>query len=102
MSPPIERYIRCSVTVGNWTVEPGIEWREGDDFNSVTEQLGRIASAIARRAAMTYDPIRASRRHEPMFADAWPGRAFFVEVHDAKFERWTQTYQPYGIPLTNR
>lgn len=102
MSPPIERYIRCSVTVGNWTVEPGIECREGDDFNAVTEQLGQIAGTIAARTQRTGDPIGSARAHETYFADSWFGRAFFIEVHDAKCERWTQTYQPYGVPLTNR
>ena len=94
--PPIERYVRCSVTRGSWTVEPGIEWRTGDDFAAVSGLLERIAEDIAL-SALGGDPVEAAMRAEPTFEAWWPGRAFFVEVHDAA-GRWVQTYQPFGIP----
>ena len=94
--PPIERYIRCSMTAAGWTVEPGIEWREGDDFDAITRRLQSIALTIAERSEG--NPMAASRHGESMIALRWPGRAYFIEIHDAECLRWTQSYQPYGLP----
>lgn len=93
--PPIERYVRCSVTVGGLTVEPGIEWREGDNYEVVAGDLAVIGEAIVRCGGP--DPMQAARRGENAIAARWPGRAFFIEIHDTA-GRWTQTYQPYGMP----
>jgi hypothetical protein len=95
--PPIERYARCSVKGNGWIVEPGIEWREGDCFDPLVFELELIANAVVGVAPLA-GPMDAARIAEPMFAARWPGRAYFVEVHDEKFERWTQIFQPYGVP----
>lgn len=95
--PPIERYVRCSVTRGAWTVEPGIEWREGDNWDAITGDLEVLACGIASAASTHDEPMRAVIRGEEAFTIRWPDRAFFIEVHAAD-GRWTQTYQPYGIP----
>ena len=96
MKPPVERYIRCSVTRGDWTVEPGLEWCDGDDFYSKVGDLKVVADAVAALACEG-DPIRAAQRGEGVFARWWPNRAWFLEVH-ATDGSWTQSYQPYGIP----
>lgn len=93
--PPVERYLRCSVTVGGVTVEPGIEWREGDNRTVTLQWLEHIASIIALRSA-DGDPMEVARSREPQFAALWPGRAWFVEVHNG--EAWTQIFQPFGVP----
>lgn len=93
---PIERYIRCSVTRGSWTVEPGLEWRDGDNFDALCGDLRVIAAAVADLAGVN-DAIGAAQRAESVFRRWWPGRAFFVEVHDVE-GRWTQTFQPFGMP----
>lgn len=94
--PPIERYLRCSVTVGKYTVEPGIEWRDGDDRLAMLAQLDQIAASIARWAA-SGDPMEVARSRESQFAALWPGRAWFVEVHNG--DAWTQIFQPFGVPV---
>ena len=96
--PAVERYARCTLTYGAWTVEPGIEWREGDDFAALTRGLRDLAGAIGLAAAMA-DPMTAARAAEHRFEATWPGRAFFLEIHDDA-GAWTQIYQPYGIPRT--
>lgn len=98
MRPPIERYVRCSATRGAWTVEPGLEWREGDDFDELTDALRTLADMVAICVERTDDPFEPCRTLENTFAHDWPGRAFFIEVHDTD-GRWTQTYQPYGVPM---
>ena len=95
--PPVEHYLRCSLAVGEFIVEPGLELREGDDCDRVWFELERAAERLGLRAA------EAPRSYVSTFAAAvfetwWPGRAWFVEIHDAKLKRWTQSYQPYGIP----
>lgn len=95
--PPIERYVRCSVTRGAWTVEPGLEWREGDDFEALSGDLEVLACGLASIVDTHRDPAAAARRGEVAFAARWPGRAFFIEVH-AVDGRWIQIYQPYGVP----
>lgn len=94
--PPIERYVRCSVTVGTWTVEPGVEWREGENCELLAGELETIARQITL-LQHHFDPMAASMMGERAFAAQWPGRAFFIEIHDVA-GRWTQTYQPYGMP----
>ena len=98
--PPVERYVRCSVhraeMHSDWVVEPGIEWREGDDFEGVAKQLRGIAWRISALGHL--DPIAAAKEGEAMIADRWPDRAFFIEVHDPAHAVWSQTYQPYGMP----
>lgn len=95
--PPIERYVRCSVTRGAWTVEPGIEWCEGDSFEALSGDLEVLAAGLASLTDTHRDPISASRRGEAAFAQRWPGRAFFIEVHSTD-GRWVQVFQPFGVP----
>ena len=95
--PPIERYIRCSVTRGAWTVEPGIEWRDQDDFEALSGDLEVLAAGLASLADTHRDPAAAARRGEAAFAGRWPDRAFFIEIH-ATDGRWVQIFQPFGIP----
>lgn len=98
--PPVERYLRCSVTVGEYTVEPGLEWRDGDNRLAMLAQLDRIAASIARWSAAG-EPMEVARSREPQFAALWPGRAWFVEVHSAD-GAWTQIFQPFGVPRNRK
>lgn len=94
----IEHYIRCSVTAGKWTVEPGIEFRDGDDEDRMHGCLEPIALSIAESLQTPGErPMAASMASEPWFRGTWPGRAFFIEIHSTD-HRWTQTFQPYGVP----
>lgn len=98
--PPVEHYLRCSVCVVDIVVEPGLELRDddsGDDFERMSFELASVAYKIGLRAS-TGQRVTACSSIAPIFEQRWPGRAWFVEIHDAKLERWTQSYQPYGIP----
>lgn len=97
--PPIERYVRCSMQRGDWTVEPGIEWREGDSYEVVAGDLAVIAAVIAEAIVRfnSSDPMPSGQWGERAMAARWPGRAFFIEIHDTA-GRWTQIFQPYGLP----
>lgn len=95
--PPVEHYARCSVTVGALVIEPGLELRSDDDLESMTNVLAAFAATIGSAAKVT-PRMELLAMLPAMFEAAWPGRAFFVEIHDAKVERWTQTFQAYGLP----
>lgn len=97
MRPPIERYVRCSVTHGDWTCEPGVEWRDGDNELAMVRDLEVIACGVAEIAAHPAGPMAAAKRAEPQFARWWLDRAFFIELHDTR-GRWVQIFQPYGVP----
>jgi len=96
--PDVEHYVRCSVAVGDLRVEPGLELRAGDDFAELGERLACLAHAIGIMVGTTADRMAACEAFGPTFEQRWPGRAWFVEIHDAKLERWTQSFQPYGVP----
>jgi hypothetical protein len=94
--PGCEDYARCTVTVGALTVEPGIEIRIGDDLESMWVVLRSLALHVADLVRVhgwmpTLELVRLDFEH------VWPGRAWFLEIHDTH-DRWTQSYQPYGIP----
>lgn len=98
LRPEVEHYVRCSFTRGEFVVEPGLELRPGDDFDSLTGQLGRCAEWVASQVARGRDRAGAAQWLCAEMEDRWPGRAWFCEIHDAKLERWTQSFQPYGLP----
>lgn len=99
--PPCEEYARCTVTVGELTVEPAIEVRDDDDtleamwltLNSFALHIADLVKHHGWRSAMR--SMRAD------FEYVWPGRAWFVELHDTA-GRWTQSYQPYGVPRSSQ
>lgn len=96
--PAVEHYARCSVPSGGLVVEPGLELRDGDDIGDLICQLETVAIAIGIMAGAVPDRSAVCTQLASVFEERWPGRAWFVEIHDAWFDRWTQSYQPYGIP----
>jgi hypothetical protein len=99
--PPVEHYLRCSVTIGDIVVEPGLELRAEDDDPAIAfmlKCLQSVATSIGKRA-IDGPRMKACAAAEMLFEVNWPGRAWFVELHDAKLESWTQTFQPYGVPM---
>lgn len=101
MRPPIEHYLRCSVTVGDFVVEPGLELRDDDSDDGIAFMLRcleSVATAVGRRA-IDGPRMKACAAARTLFEINWPGRAWFLELHDAKLEHWTQTFQPYGLPM---
>ncbi len=97
--PPIERYLRCTVTFGCWTVEPGLQYERGDQLAPLLLQLQSVICEAWKAAAPTSidDVPKFNDAVEQLVIRLWPGRAWFLEVHHA-IAGWTQIYQPYGIP----
>ena len=94
--PPREVYVRASrPTTSGAVVEPGIEYRDGDSFDEISQRLWTILfdgdldgeSDVARIAA----PI------ELAIQQRWPDRAYFIEVHHYR-GGWIQIFQPFGVP----
>jgi hypothetical protein len=106
--PPCEHYARCTVTVVDdrpatpakrlleLTVEPGVEVRDGDDLDALWLVLHSLALHIGD-VVLRRGWTEAMQLVGVDFEHVWPGRAWFVELHDSA-GRWTQSYQPYGIP----
>ncbi len=95
--PPREVYVRtvrhCN-RVG-LTVEPGLEYRPGDDFDFLTGLLYDIcfyADTEHNRAT----PMELAEGVAARIADVYPDRAYFVEAHDE--DGWIQIFQPFGVP----
>lgn len=94
--PPREAYVRTSRPCErvNVTVEPGVEFREGDNFDEMTEQLGTML--VVHDPGLLIDPVKIAEPIERAIAATWPGRAYFIEVHGAG--GWYQVFQPFGVP----
>lgn len=97
MRPSRETYVRTSRHCArvNVTVEPGVEFRSGDDFDFMTGLLHDICFK-AEELGELLTPMELAERAGALIIKAWPDRAYFVEAHDLK--GWIQIFQPYGIP----
>ena len=96
--PPVEVYARATLNgPAGLTIEPGLEWRRGEDLGRLSAQLRLVAADAAR---LPSDGDRYRTLNDDMrgaIERLWPGRAWFVEIHGADGQ-WTQQYQPYGVP----
>lgn len=101
--PPVERYLRCTVTFGSWTIEPGLQYDRGERLAPLLSQLQlAIGEAWKAAAPVSIDDVpKLNERVEQLVTRLWPDRAWFLEVHHTT-AGWTQIYQPYGIPRTIR
>lgn len=94
--PPQETYVRVSVERGPLSFEPGIEYREGDSYDSMAELLEGLAFAAATNEhGSAMDAARAFGENVKYL---WPDRAWFVEVWKHGERGFVQMYQPFGIP----
>lgn len=93
--PPLETYVRTSrISTGYLTVEPGIEFRDGDDFKIVSKKLRSI---LVENDTGVGDARAAAELVAKAIVGEWPDRAYFIEVHGID-GAWLQIFQPYGIP----
>lgn len=105
--PPLERYIRDSLTFGDAiTVEPGLEYRASDDLPELRARLAERVRAVALAVEARIAPIDGWQPEdvqplalalERELAAVWPDRAWFCEIHHVQ-GWWTQIFQPYGLP----
>lgn len=94
--PPREVYVRSSrPTATLVTVEPGVEYREGDDFQTMTGLLNY--EMFKADDEIESDPVKVAVALEERIKARWPDRAYFVEVHD-RYGNWIQVFQPFGLP----
>lgn len=96
--PPRESYVRCSIHVGNFTIEPAVEWRWTDSFYDMTNQLDSLARTIAVSSRGERDPMSLAAEIGNAISGTWPGRAYFCECWDETQPGFAQVFQPYGIP----
>jgi hypothetical protein len=97
--PPRESYVRTSRPCADMiatTVEPGVEYRDGDDFDKMVGQLYTILVKHDPGDCDAVHPVKLAESIEGAIAATWPGRAYFVEVHSSR--GWYQVFQPFGLP----
>ena len=94
--PVRETYVRTSrpSEKTGLTIEPGVEFREGDTFADVTQDL--YSCCFQADLAGVYTPIAMAIEVARLIELKWPGRAYFVEAHSP--DGWIQIFQPFGIP----
>lgn len=120
-SPPREDYVRVTVTALGYTFEPAVEYRDGDQFWRIASKLRARAHHVAdfltktateevyadfearpvtaaRIADRQPDSMVAARKVAGLIAEAWPDRAYFVEVWQEGREGFAQVFQPFGVP----
>lgn len=93
--PPREDYVRVTVEHSGWTIEPAVEWREGDAFADVAEWLELCATL---QGSSDRDMMATAHLIGRRIAEYWPGRAYFVEVWQSGSRGFAQTFQPFGVP----
>ena len=94
--PPREVYVRAfRPTCTGASVEPGVEYRPGDSFAGMSEQLAQLLFACD--PGDEHDPEKIALPVEAAIQLTWPDRAYFVEVHDVS-GGWIQIFQPFGVP----
>ncbi len=93
---PREDYVRVSFETHGWTFEPAVEFRDGDDFNTIAAELKDAATEIAWE--LPRDHMEAARRVMYHIMKKWPDRAYFVEVWQEGREGFAQIFQPFGVP----
>ena len=99
MRPPREKYVRTTVEANGFTLEPAIEWRDGDVFE-VDERIIRGLACDATRGLVVSTPDAAdvAETCARLLAARWPDRAYFVEVWQDGKSGFAQIFQPFGLP----
>jgi len=97
--PPLERYVRCTFEIpGGLTVEPGLEYRGDESLRALSASLRDVVIEACRGHVGASDDFRSLNDAIQRAVElAWPGRAWFVEIH-GQDGLWTQVFQPYGVP----
>ncbi len=93
--PPREDYVRITIDWRGFTIEPGLEYRNGDHFPTVAAEM--------RSTVQTYGwdndtPMTVAHTIADALVAHWPDRAYFVEVWQEGREGFAQVFQPFGLP----
>jgi len=95
--PPIERYVRSSITCpdGDTQVIIGLEVRDGETW----VQMKALARSLVETGLGAPDPFVAAGRVQWAILSTCPDRYWFVEVGND--DDWVQVYRPHS-PGTQR
>jgi hypothetical protein len=93
--PPREDYVRATVECDGFTAEPAVEYRDGDDFPYLVEELRVI---VKDWAGPGLDQMQAALAIGRGVQHRWPDRAYFVEVWQDGRSGFAQVFQPFGLP----
>lgn len=102
----VESYARISVAVPGGSVEAGLQRESPEPLRLKRAEMARI---IAEEAlALNGEPLSEENGNwltagiEQRFREAWPSRAWFVELWmadaDGDEQPLTQVYAPWGMP----
>lgn len=91
--PPREDYLHITREVHGYKVEPGVEYRDGDDIEYIGQELWHIVKDWTGA-----DQMLAARAVGQGIAHRWPDRAYFVEVWKDGSIVMAQVFQPFGVP----
>lgn len=93
--PPQEDYVRVSIEIDGYTLEPAVEYRDGDDFDHLARMLELFAqwSVLAK-----LDRMKTAKLVGKHTEAQWPDRAWFCEVWQHGKRGFAQSVQPFGFP----
>lgn len=93
--PPREDYVRVTLERDGFTMEPAVEYRDGDDFEE-------LAAALEWAAVTNIWPgdsqMKSAKNVAKAIVARWPDRAYFVEVWQHGKRGFAQCVQPFGFP----
>lgn len=98
MRPPREDYVRVTCQWRDCTVEPAVEYRDGDDFADVAALLKNVVQGQCDVPDRFADEMMIARILGACIGGMWPDRAYFVEVWQDGKEGFAQVFQPFGVP----
>jgi hypothetical protein len=96
--PPVEKYVRCSMQVGRYLLEPAVEYRSGDVYAQLLEELQCGTQLAVHFAPEVRDIMHAADLAGGRIAERWPDRAYYVEAWEDGDEGYAQVVQPFGFP----
>lgn len=103
MRPPIERYVRCSVSVFGTknrvigSIEAGLLVVPGMNHRALREELRSVLDDACVSCRDREDADGLTALCESLITERWPSAAWFVEVWQED-EALTQVYAPFGMP----
>jgi hypothetical protein len=94
--PPREDYVRITLDWYGFTIEPAVEYRDGDSFGFLAAQLKCGVKDYGWDKS--HDPMEVAMTVARGIEVSWPDRAYFVEVWQEGAEGFAQVFQPFGVP----
>jgi hypothetical protein len=97
LRPPREAYARAVVQCGQLDVVAGLEYRHGDRFVHLRDELRSLLRHVSMCLGDRADEELLAKGVEMAIRGRWPERAYFIECGDDE-DGWIQIFQPFGVP----